>query len=200
LLISCKQVQVFDKETYEHSRERPWTFLTPHGIAFTPAGDLVVVDGDSVLVLRDSASTGTQLVCSFGSIGSEEGMFLHPRGVGVAADGSIIVADYGNCRVQIFDHAGCFRRSFMQAYQPGVLVRPSGIAVGEGGEIVVTDHKRAEVYVFRANGVSLVQKISSRGDSHVHLENPWGVAIDVDGNLYVASQCALHGHLSKLGY
>jgi hypothetical protein len=89
--------------------------VKPYGLAFTPGGDLVVVDDDGVLVLRDATSSErVELVARFGGRGSEEGMFLFPRGVCVAPDGCIIVADYGNCRVQILDSAGVFQRSFMQ--------------------------------------------------------------------------------------
>jgi hypothetical protein len=107
----CK-VQVFDIGG-NYLRDVRWPFRKPYGIAFTPEGDLVVVDGDSVLVLRESAGD-IHLVCSFGSTGSEEGMFLLPRGVAVGMDGSIVVADFGNCRVQIFDKQGVFQKSFVQ--------------------------------------------------------------------------------------
>jgi tripartite motif-containing protein 71 len=194
------QVQVFDKHTYDYVRDVHFTFLSPYGMAFTPDGNLVVVDGDRVLVLRDSAAGGTQLVASFGSRGSGEGMFNSPRGVCVAPDGSIIVADYGNCRVQIFDKNTTFQKSFVDAYLPGVLMRPFGIACGAGGEIIVSDHRRADVSIFRAQGASLIQRISGHGDSKIHVTKPWGVAVDEHGALFVAHHCAKHGHMSMLAF
>ncbi len=44
----------------------------------------------------------------FGSSGSGAGQFSGPRGIGVDCDGSVLVADTGNHRVQRFDTAGGF--------------------------------------------------------------------------------------------
>ena len=41
-------------------------------------------------------------VCQFGSNGSANGQFSNPRGIAVSPNGNIYVADYSNCRVQIF--------------------------------------------------------------------------------------------------
>ncbi|EER16350.1 Sec18p, putative [Perkinsus marinus ATCC 50983] len=49
-----------------------------------------------------------QLVYTIGQRGDGEGEFCDPSGIGVDAEGRIIVAEYGNDRVQIFDKDGKF--------------------------------------------------------------------------------------------
>ena len=68
--------------------------------AFTAAGDMVVVAGsdvDTVYVL--DAMTG-EVVRTFGSTGKAAMQFDTPSGVCVTRDGNIIVADWGNDRLQ----------------------------------------------------------------------------------------------------
>jgi hypothetical protein len=113
-----QRVQIFEAGTYTYLRKVEWDFKTPHGISFTESGNLVVVDGDTILVLRDPMEDCVEMVCSFGGTGSGNGSLLHPRGVCAGIDGTIVVADYGNCRVQIFDARGVFQQSFVQVNKP----------------------------------------------------------------------------------
>ena len=45
------------------------------------------------------------LLWQVGAHGSKDGLLIEPTGVAVTADGHIVVADYQNHRVQIFDEA-----------------------------------------------------------------------------------------------
>jgi len=66
-----------------------------------------VVDRPKV-VYRDYNAVGTNPVLQFGSSGAEDGQFSDPFGVACNSRRDIIVADYGNNRVQVFDKAGKF--------------------------------------------------------------------------------------------
>jgi DNA-binding beta-propeller fold protein YncE len=178
-------VQIFN-DVGLHVRDVKWEFNKPYGLAFTPSGDLVVVDGDQVLVLQGSDTEDISLVHCFGGKGSGAGKFRTPRGVCVAADGTILVADYGNCRIQLFSAQGVFLHSFIETYGVGELLRPFGVAVGVGGHIVVSDYRAGEISVFTPWGRDLIQRISKRGDSKQSLSFPWGVAVDSKGNVFVA--------------
>jgi hypothetical protein len=197
---SLKKVMVFSEGTYEYMHDIDFAFSNPSALACSPQGDLIVLDGDEVLVFRQGL-----LLHRFAGFGSAEGMLLAPRGVCVGADGNIFVADYGNCRFQIFDHSGVFLRSVVHAHSIGIMVRPSGIALGSGGEIVVSDCKRGDVYVFRADGESVVQKISYEGDSIVCLHKPYGLAVGEEGRIFVTDECCgqqpnTTGRLLVLGF
>ena len=52
------------------------------------------------------------LLLTFGSRGSQPGLFTWPRGIAVGPDNSIVVADSSNHRVQIFAENGVHRFSF----------------------------------------------------------------------------------------
>jgi tripartite motif-containing protein 71 len=83
-------------------------------------------------VLREDGT----FVRAFGSSGTGEGMFHGPCGVCVGEDGSIVVTDSGNHRVQVFDSGGSFVRSFgSQGNEPGQFRNPFGVAVGGGGRL-----------------------------------------------------------------
>ena len=49
------------------------------------------------------------LLMTFGSRGSQPGLFTWPRGIAVGPDNSIVVADSSNHRVQIFNEQGQHR-------------------------------------------------------------------------------------------
>jgi tripartite motif-containing protein 71 len=113
-----RKVQVFDCQG-KYYRDVSWSFKKPTGLAFSPEGYLLVLDGDAVLCIQESVVWDNRevvatLLFTFGSTGSTEGLFLSPSGICVARDGSIVVADNGNCRVQRFDSKGLFQNSFVQ--------------------------------------------------------------------------------------
>lgn len=77
---------------------------------------------------------------SFGKRGSESSSFTWPRSVAVGPDGSLVVADSSNHRVQVFDSNGRFLHSFgKQGSGDGELDNPAGVAVNRIGQIIVSD-------------------------------------------------------------
>eukprot|EP00058_Branchiostoma_floridae_P002440 XP_002587928.1 hypothetical protein BRAFLDRAFT_87316 [Branchiostoma floridae] len=78
----------------------------------------------------------------FGGHGSGEGQLKYPRGICTDSLGYIIVADYGNERVQIFTRHGEFVRAVRTGFEPECL------AVGPEGQLVVSDWNNHTVTVF----------------------------------------------------
>ena len=77
---------------------------------------------------------------SMGKRGSETGSFTWPRSVAVGPDGSVVVADSSNHRVQVFDSNGRFLHAFgKQGSGDGELDNPAGVAVNRIGQIIVSD-------------------------------------------------------------
>jgi len=75
----------------------------PVGLAVTTGGELLVLDrnGGRVVVLDIGGA-----VKGFGSReGGDAGLLHYPSGLALCPDGLIVVADQGNCRVQLFQPA-----------------------------------------------------------------------------------------------
>jgi sugar lactone lactonase YvrE len=66
----------------------------------------------------------------------------------------------------------------------GELNLPLDLAVDAQGYIYVADHSNHRVVVYGTDG-KLVRTIGSRGNSDGQLQNPRGVAVDGQGNVYV---------------
>ena len=77
------------------------TTSVPTFIAATDCGHLIVSSllSNEVMILF---TTGGGLVHVFGELGSELGQFNRPTGVSVDSYGLIYIADYFNCRIQVF--------------------------------------------------------------------------------------------------
>jgi len=90
-----------------------------------------VVDRPKVAVYRrDYDAVGTTPVLQFGSAGSGDGQFHERYGVACNSRCVIIVAEWGNNRVQVFDKAGKFLFKFgSNGNGNGQFSRPWGVTV-----------------------------------------------------------------------
>ena len=128
-----------------------------------------------------------------GAQGSDPGLFNRPRGVAVAPDGSLYVADTENNRIQHLSTDGSVLQvwgSFADVSQGqapgGTFNQPWGIAVGPDGSVYVADTWNHRIEKFTADG-QFVKMWGYFGQA----ENPdalWGprdVAVDSQGHVYV---------------
>jgi DNA-binding beta-propeller fold protein YncE len=75
-----------------------------------------------------------------GGRGANPGQFVDPRGIAVAPNGDVLVADAGNHRIQRFTADGTFIASTGgKGSQPGRFNEPGGVAVDSRGHIYVAD-------------------------------------------------------------
>jgi len=110
------------------------------------------------------------------------------RGVCVGADGSVVVADFGNHRVQVFDCQGVFVRAFGSAgWGPVQFTLLHDVCMLPGGQILATDYMCDDAQVFSWEGV-YVRSIGKEGDSRVELDHPTGAAVDSKGRVFVACE------------
>jgi DNA-binding beta-propeller fold protein YncE len=104
-----------------------------------------------VAAIRQLGTTGVP--------GDAPGQFRNPRGVAIAPDGRIVVADTGNHRIQVFDAEGNYLTSWGSNCNLYAEGRPGCVDPDGAGPLEVGDGQ---------------------------FQEPWGVAVDQEGHVYVA--------------
>lgn len=195
-------IQVFDRDgdpltTWGEHGSGPGQFSF-RGMGFL-YGDLAIGPDGNVYVM-DTANSRIQVFSpsgdflrAWGEQGVEPGQFSVPSGIDVDDAGRVYVTETGNRRLQIFDQHG----QVLSIWQPseaegGPFRDPADVAVDAAGAVWVTDFDANRIYHFDAKGkVTAVLGMereyrSGEAEQLGVLTNPWGAAVDAQGNLYVA--------------
>jgi len=130
----------------------------------------------------------------FGSAGSEQGQFQRPRGIAVADDGTLYVADTENHRIQHLDQDGTplhvwgsFADITQGSAPGGTFYEPWGIAVGPDGSVYVADTWNHRIQKFSPEGEFLTMW-GYFGQAE-QLDGFWGprdVVVDPDGRVIIS--------------
>lgn len=176
-------------------------FHNPTGVACDAKGDVWVVDTNNHRVQKFDGKLGGYIM-KFGSRGNGEGQFNAPWGIAIdRVRGYIYVVDSANFRVQKFDMAGEFIMSWGSfGNHDGQFYFPRGVAVDEtDGLVYVVDMGNHRIQKFDTSTNVLPQLITKWGGSpdagHAssalaqeagQLRNPWGITVDVQGDVYVS--------------
>jgi len=116
--------------------------------------------------------------------GKEEGLFDGPSSVCINSKGHILVSDFNNSRIQVFDSLPNDCVFLRQIGANTGLKSPAGIVVDHLDNIFVVDSQNNNVLVFSEYGVLLH---SFPGGGHRELDMPKGIALDPQNRtLYVA--------------
>lgn len=131
----------------------------------------------------------------FGAPGAGEGAFNRPVSIAIDSDGSIIVADSFNARVQIFSESGLFRRTFgKRGETAGNFQLIKSVAVDQDKNIYVVDGRSHSISVFNQTGELLTvfggfYAVSSSGkEAPGGFSLPVGIDIDGRGRIFIADQ------------
>ncbi|HQR44650.1 MAG TPA: NHL repeat-containing protein [Thermoanaerobaculia bacterium] len=169
---------------------RPWLAALALGVGLIPGG----ARGQTVTTLAGSGSVGT--ADGTGKAAS----FAYPTGVAADANGNLYVADTDNNKIRKITPAGVvttFAGSGSQGSQDGTgtaaaFNSPYGVAVGAGGVVYVADTGSNKIRKITSTGV--VTTIAGSGAASsldgngtaASFNGPAGLAVDGNGNLYVA--------------
>src|SRR6185503_10673742 len=106
-----------------------------------------------------------------------------PRGIAVAPDGDVLIADTNNHRIQRYAPSGEFRLAFGRMGRgPGEFNVPSGIAVDPAGHVYVSDSWNHRVLKLTPSGREILAETQT-GTVYA----PFGIAISPEGEWFVAN-------------
>jgi sugar lactone lactonase YvrE len=186
-------------------------FNSPQGLATDAAGNVYVADRDNQAI-RKITPDGmvSTLAGSSSSMGADDGSgvrarFFRPCGVAVDGAGNVFVADTRNYTVRKISPAGVVSTLAGRADEAGSangpassarFASPQGIAVDAAGNVYVTDFDSHAIRKISTSGVVTTLAGSSMGSADgngasAQFAYPTGLAIDRDGNLYVADSHSL---------
>ncbi|TMM02330.1 MAG: 6-bladed beta-propeller [Actinobacteria bacterium] len=188
-------------------------FNDPRGIAVDEAGNVYVADHNNNRIQKLSP-TGRFLARwgrngGDGSAGSGNGEFNQPRGLAIDHAGNIYVAEKLNNRIQELSPAGAFIRRWganggdgTAGTGNGEFNVPYSVALDGAGNLYVTDVNNNRIQRFSTTGAFRGRFGHNFGDGSAgagpgEFDEPYGVATDCRGNVYVTDEG--NSRVQKLG-
>jgi len=183
-------------------------FYSPTGIAVDGAGDLYVSDCVNNTVRKITAAGEVTTVAGLaGSSGWRDGVgvnarFCDPAGLALDGSGNLYIAEFTNCTIRKMTPAGTVTTvagsHASHGSQDGIgrqaqFYYPKGVAVDNTGNLFVADGNNHTIRkVTPAGETSTLAGLAGAwgtadgvGDA-ARFNSPQGVAVDVDGNVFVA--------------
>jgi sugar lactone lactonase YvrE len=162
--------------TYESDYKSDLAFPM-QGMAFTPDGNLIVLDTSygRIHILDKNLYN----ILTFGDLGYGEGKLQYPADVAVDKDGNFYIADFFNNYFAKFDKNGKWIfNAGKEGSDNGQFNGPSGIAVDSLGNVYVSDQLNGRIQVFDTNG-------NFKSVLQTDVTTPGGMCVDASNNLYV---------------
>jgi DNA-binding beta-propeller fold protein YncE len=165
----------------------PGRFDVPRGIAVDATGDVLVVD-KSARVQRLDGRGGASCVWTMPAFDNGK-----PTGLGVTADGQVIVADTHEYQVAVFNACGELQRVFgSYGMSPGQFIYPTDVVVSAAGEWFVSEYGGNDrVQVFDDSG-SLRRVLGGPGRGSGQFRRPQGLSLSGDGSMLWVADAGNH--------
>jgi sugar lactone lactonase YvrE len=181
-------------------------FDNPAGIAVDKAGNVYVSDWAKDVIRKISTDGKIITLAGNGKAGSADGAgssasFFLPAGIAIDDEGNLFVADSYNNRVRKITPGGIVStiikgnvvpQQGRSKHDTSMLSHPYGIAVDKAGNLYVADVGNSKIrkitpagkmVIFAGNGI---RGMANGAAGHASFYNPYGVAADSKGNLYIA--------------
>ena len=120
-----------------------------------------------------------ELKTSWGSPGSGPGEFNLLHGVTLDDEGRVLVCDFNNDRIQVFDQEGRYLTEWTD------LRRPTETVIGPAGEVYVAEY-RHRLSILDGDGRVLARWGGESSHEPGLFVAPHGLAVDSRGDVYVA--------------
>jgi len=152
-------------------------FNRPVSIAIDKQGNLYIADMYNHRIQKFN-SNGTY-VTQWGTFGAGQGQFSSPSAVAVDSRGYVYVADSNNYRIQQFNSNGSYLTQWGSlGAGDGQFFFPSSVSVDSNGNVFVITNNQRTTLQFNVNA-------SWDNQSVQPFTKPYGVTVDVEGNIYV---------------
>ena len=164
---------------------RPFSLLQPYGVTVDSKGNLYVADQKVGAIFIFTTEKGTRDVELIKN--SVHAHFVRIIGLTMDDNDRLFVSDPGLRHVLIFD-----KDHKAEDVITDGMVDPGGLAIDTKNRLLyVADVELDQVLVYDADTLKLVRKIGTTGHKHElttpgDFSKPAGVAVDAEGNLYVA--------------
>ena len=126
-----------------------------YGIAVNTNGTIVLTDnkGHCVYVFDKNGNCLRKIK----SVGSNTGQFKYPDRISFLNDNEVLIADFGNCRIQRLNiQTGTIVKSFGKFGKgKGELSNPIDVTVNDEGSLVVTERDNNRIQVMSKEGESI---------------------------------------------
>ena len=122
---------------------------------------------------------------SFGSKGCGADHLDKPEGISVDSKGKVLIADYNNNRVQVFDANGHHLSSITHTTPGERLQGPVSVAVGPDDWVYVVEPGLNRVSVFDENH-KYIKSFGKEGDKDGEFNYSYAIAVNDDGCVYVS--------------
>jgi len=155
----------------------PGLFDNPRGIAVDKAGNIYVADKDNNRIQKFSKEG--DLITLIG----KENQLKQPRSIAIDQKGCIYVTEFKNERMQKFTEDGEFLCQFGNKDKSFPLSRPYGVEIGNLNHIYITTSSKIKKFDEDGN---LITQWGESGREDSQFNNPLGISIDREENLYIA--------------
>lgn len=171
-------------------------FCSPTRVCIDPRnGEIVVTDGYANARVHRFTPDGKQLIRSFGSPGTQPGAFNLVHDIDIDEDGYIYIADRENRRIQVFSPEGEVEACWYGFSRSAAICVSDELAYvgeyyaggGESGSYRNAPNLGPRVSVTDMRGTILAYLGEEPfGEAPGRFYAPHGVAVDSQGNVYVA--------------